>query len=678
MIKKDYLKIALAAGILATTISTSPVNSFMGEPVKVYAATSESQIEKDNEKYINADVQLVEDYAQMGNAKLNTKPEGVMTVKGTSKQFKSGSDITKELIYANTVDKYLTKKQFYYVPGAIDTYQNAKKGKSTYYKFTAPCTGVLKFRWVNDEQVNVSTGASVYDKNGKVVSTYNSDLIVGGDVGNYLGWNVKKGETYTIRFASLGGDYKQKFEAFFIDVMDNNNGAKNYSQNKWYVYNVDPDSISTPDNNGGKIIRKKCALLNLQTESEVTVYIRDLTYAKEGWTNKLSKYYVYKKSDLDSNKNTAYKTINLNNKDNCKSPLKITFKLPAGKYYIRATKGYGTDFAFKYSVKSVATKKVSAPSVTKPYESDTAIKGSGIKGATVTAKVDNKSYTAKVGSDGKYSIKVPKLKKGATVKVTQKHNGVTSSATTKKVANDTFLDSSLTVITTANGSSTTVISGKCYKNTEVSVNAGGKTYKDKTTKDGKYSIKAPKLKEGAKITVTQKNTTGSKKRTKSVKNNELKITSISVSGSKTKISGKCAKNDWVKIKVGNKTYTDKTTKSGSFSVTVPRFSAGTKISVTQANSKATVKRVFSGNGSLFVKYYKPSVIAHSNSYKVTGKGLIKGSVVSVRINGKTYKGKVDKNDNYKVKTCKLKKGDKVRITIKNGKYESKSTTVVVK
>ncbi|MDF2510332.1 MAG: hypothetical protein K0S04_198 [Herbinix sp.] len=74
---------------------------------------------------------------------------------------------------------------------------------------------------------------------------------------------------------------------------------------------------------------------------------------------------------------------------------------------------------------------------------------------------------------------------------------VSSAASSDKVKN-------YTPTITAYKAGTTTISGACLKNTVVYVKVGSKTYTDKTTSSGKYSVKVPALKKGTKISVSLK------------------------------------------------------------------------------------------------------------------------------------------------------------------------------
>ncbi|WP_239257185.1 immunoglobulin-like domain-containing protein [Listeria ilorinensis] len=82
---------------------------------------------------------------------------------------------------------------------------------------------------------------------------------------------------------------------------------------------------------------------------------------------------------------------------------------------------------------TVTQGEVAAPTIDEVTTKDTIVKGTGIAGATVTVKADNKTYTGTVGADGNYSIKIPAQVEGTVITVTQEQNGVTSNAVSTTV-----------------------------------------------------------------------------------------------------------------------------------------------------------------------------------------------------------------------------------------------------
>lgn len=725
--RKNFLKLALAVAMATTVVTTAPlIGSAVGQPVTVYANTQTQRSETINgvtyyeptntfknfynptykpihpmciniwngvydTVYFMGTLYQVEEY-NTGKLPKPTLQYGELTV-NNGEAIKNGSDITKYITNASTVENYLDRVSFRYTAGYEDTVSNAKKGTSTKYTFTAPITGVVKFRWVMNEQHGIYTGVDIFDSNGERAQYYGADLMVGSNYGNYVNYKVEKGKQYTLRFATKGTDTQQKFEMFFIKSYDNKNGTATYSQNEWHVYNMPEDpynmdlGLGSDSENNFKRMRMVTLPITLKEESKVTVNLRSLNFAYEGWTAVLKVLSIHDKKKMDTLKlkdwdysTTIYKDLKFTGLEIGLTSAKVEFTLPAGSYYIPiANNSYGksTDVAFKYTITPTGKKTITEPELTKPYTDDTAVKGTCEKGAKVTVTISGKNYTTSDTSKGTFSIKVPKLKKGASIKVKQSKSGVTSKTVTTKVVDDSFLNSKLTSVITTNGGDT-VLSGKCYKGTTVVAKVGSKEYKDTTTKSGSYSIKVPKIKAGTKITITQKNSTSSKSRKTTQTAVNLTITKIEYSAGKYKVYGKCNKNETVSIKVGSKTYTDKLTKKGTYCISIPTQKSSQDITITQGNGTQTVVRRLQSKVSLMLKYYKPSVAAKKNNYYVTGNSICKGADVYVKINGKTYKGKVDNSGKYKVKTTRIKKNSKIYVYVKSGSVKSKTNSITVK
>ena len=424
--------------------------------------------------------------------------------------------------------------------------------------------------------------------------------------------------------------------------------------------------------------------LRLTAKSKVTISMRSLNFANEDWTALVDWIMVYDKTKLDKVSGTrnitdciVFEKNNIGGEVGT-STFSISFTLPAGNYYIpininSTSLGMTLDTAFKYTVTQVAG--LSTPKITQVYQNDKYVSGTCVKNSTVTVTVGGKDYTTSDTADGKFKVKVPSIKTGTEVSVKlTKGKDYSKTATTKAIA-DSFINAKLTsCVTVKNGD--TIVSGKCYPGTTVSVKVGSKTYKDTTTTTGKYSIKVPTIKKGTTIKITQKNKTNSKSRSLENKVSFLNITSVTYTSKGYKVKGTCKKNQDVKITVGSKTYTTKKTSDGTFSITIPNQKAGTAITISQGNG--TITRRIQGGSRLLLQYYKPNVVFKTNGYTVSGRSLAKGATVYVKVGSKTYKGTVDDKGNYKVKTSKITKGTKVSVYVKSSSVTSKTTTVKAK
>lgn len=91
----------------------------------------------------------------------------------------------------------------------------------------------------------------------------------------------------------------------------------------------------------------------------------------------------------------------------------------------------------------VGTKEISAnPSVQQPYTGDTKVSGSGVPGATITVTLPDGTtqVTVVVGTDGKWTVDVPELKKGDIITAIQVEKGKAPSGEVKRIVTDKTTD----------------------------------------------------------------------------------------------------------------------------------------------------------------------------------------------------------------------------------------------
>lgn len=111
--------------------------------------------------------------------------------------------------------------------------------------------------------------------------------------------------------------------------------------------------------------------------------------------------------------------------------------IPAQKAGTKIKVYYKNPRGTKSAVTTLTVVKApNTPKLTKSiYSTSKTIEGTGQAGYTATAKINNKYYTATINKSGKFSIKIPKLKKGTVVKlyVKNKANGTYSKTVSTKV-----------------------------------------------------------------------------------------------------------------------------------------------------------------------------------------------------------------------------------------------------
>ncbi len=454
--RKEVIQVALAFTLTATALTAPIANVHLVQPIKAEAYTNIDKDRKPKEPvdyegiYFRNGISTIERMASQLTVEKNIEENGTLTIRGSNIIINSGEDITSHIELVNKPSDYINRKQFYYKAGYVDTVENAREGKATSYLFTAPFDGQFRMRWVGNEESISYTGFDVFDcSTNKKLDPWDGSgkkMASKGGYGDYYSVDVKKGKKYRITFASLGGNLTNKFEMFFIKVMDNNSGKKIYDPNSWYTYSISPkyfelienDSFSD-DRRGDRELTIK---VEVKTKSKVTLELRELSYAYEGWSYTIGDYGVYKKSTLDDypgSKNDIFNEIRTGvikfNKplEIANETAKIEIVLDKGTYYFPVALNIKAwDFCFRYNVEPLTN--YYTPTITEYKAGTSIISGTCLPNTKVYVNVDNNKYrvsgTGK--ADGTYavSIKGLKLKKGMKIKVAvQDSKGVKSKAT---------------------------------------------------------------------------------------------------------------------------------------------------------------------------------------------------------------------------------------------------------
>lgn len=444
--KKEVIKVALAIALTTTALTTPISNISITQPIKVEA--SYECIDKDkkpkepnvSDVYYRHTVDTIDMMSQMNksyNVEANTEQKGVLKTRDNSDIIEDGDDITDYIISADSPSSYFKRKQFYYKAGYKDTVENARNGKATSYFFKAPYAGQFRIRWVGNEVDTSYTGFGIFENstNKELDAWKGSGKKMASSVGfgDYYAVDIEKGKTYRLTFASLGGNLTNKLEMFFIKIMNNNDGKKIYNEGSWYTYTFNPKHYELVENDSWSddryALREITIRVDIKTKSKVIINLRNLSYAYEGWSNKIEDYGAYKISTLDrsGSKEDLFnelraKLINFNTGlEASLETANIEIILDKGSYYLPiSTNGAGWDFCFRYKVEPLT--KYYTP-IVKEYKSGTTkIAGDCLPSTRVYVNIDGKAklYDATT-SDGKFAVKVPfKLKKGMKIKVVLK------------------------------------------------------------------------------------------------------------------------------------------------------------------------------------------------------------------------------------------------------------------
>ncbi|MDR7078865.1 chemotaxis protein CheY-P-specific phosphatase CheC [Neobacillus niacini] len=310
-----------------------------------------------------------------------------------------------------------------------------------------------------------------------------------------------------------------------------------------------------------------------------------------------------------------------------------------------------------------------APTVSTVSDQTTVVTGKTEVGATVTVAIGTTKYTSQpAGSEGNYSVIIPKQKAGTKLTVSSKD--IAGNVSTAIVA--TVVDKTAPAVPTVNTVSdqTTVVTGKTEAGATVTVAIGTTKYTSKPAgSEGNYSVTIPKQKAGTKLTVTSKDIAGNVSTAKSVtmvdKTAPIVPTVNTISDQTTVVTGKTEAGATVTVVIGTSKYTSKADSYGTFKVTIPKQKVGTKLTVT---SKDIAGNVSTAKVATVVDKTAPAVptvnTVSDQTTVVTGKSE-KGATVTVSIGTSNYSSKADSYGTYKVTIPKQKAGTKLTITAKD-------------
>ena len=148
-----------------------------------------------------------------------------------------------------------------------------------------------------------------------------------------------------------------------------------------------------------------------------------------------------------------------------------------------------------------------------------------------------------------------------------------------------------------------------------------------------------------------------------------------------KLTGTTYNNANVTATINGKTYSGKADSSGYYCLSVPKYikiNTGITIKASQYGTTKSVNRKVINNKPTGTLNYK----VNEKNIKVTIKNIHKGDYIKLKVGKKTYTKKIHKDKKklkYTVKTKKLKKGTKVKITVYNKfKQKLKSKTFKIR
>jgi len=336
----------------------------------------------------------------------------------------------------------------------------------------------------------------------------------------------------------------------------------------------------------------------------------------------------------------------------------------------------------------VTVKDVTAPEAPKVdvlTNQMTKVSGQAEANAKVTVKVDEKVFgTTSAGTDGIYSLTIPRQAAGVKVSVVATDLAGNTSEETLVIVKDVTAPEAPKV--DALTDQMTKVSGQAEANAKVTVKVDEKVFGTTSVgTDGIYSLKIPRQAAGVKVSVIATDLSGNTSEETIIIVKDVTAPEApkvdALTDQMTKVSGQAEANAKVTMKVDGKVFgTTSAGTDGIYSLTIPRQAAGVKVSVMATDAAGNT----SAETTLLVKDVTspppPKV------YEVTDKAISvsgtaeAGSKILVKIGIKEVGNSIVNSDGtYKIQIAKQKAGVKLTVVaIDHYENISKSTEMIVK
>ncbi|MBC2368748.1 hypothetical protein HBP99_08875 [Listeria booriae] len=315
---------------------------------------------------------------------------------------------------------------------------------------------------------------------------------------------------------------------------------------------------------------------------------------------------------------------------------------------------------------------VTPPTVNPVTTDDTAVTGTGMKGATVKLTIGGIDYTGTVDNDGNYSIAILKQPAGTVITATETLNGKTSSATITAVTQGTVAAPTINSLTTED----TTARGTGITGAVVTITIGSNTYTGTVT-NGEYAITIPKQAAGTVVNAKQtlNDKTSANASTTVTQGSIAAPTVNAVTTDSTTVTGTGVVGATVTVTIGSTPYTGTVAANGTYSITIPKQPFGTAITVKQAlNGKTSTNASTTVTQGTVAAPTISAVTTDDTTAKGTG---VVGATVTVTIGSNNYTGTVAANGTYSITIPKQPFG--TAITVKqalNGKTSANASTTV--
>ncbi|MBC2103870.1 beta strand repeat-containing protein [Listeria booriae] len=315
---------------------------------------------------------------------------------------------------------------------------------------------------------------------------------------------------------------------------------------------------------------------------------------------------------------------------------------------------------------------VAAPTINGVTSDDTTVKGTGIKGATVTVTIGGQDYTATVGQDGNYSVTISKQAVGTVITAKQSLNGQTSTSVNTTVTQGALEAPVINPVT----SDDIKVTGTGIKGAVVTLTIAGHDYTGLVDDNGAYSITIVKQPAGTNILAKQEiNGKYSVYSGATVTQGAVTPPTVNpVTTDDVAVTGTGMKGATVKVTIGGIDYTGTVDNDGNYSIPILKQPFGTVITATETlngkTSSATIAAVTQGTVAA------PTINSLTTEDTIVRGTGITGAIVTITIGSNTYTGAVT-NSEYAITIPKQVAGTVVNAkqTLNDKASSSVNTTV---
>ncbi|EMF0042512.1 hypothetical protein PIF93_002565 [Enterococcus hirae] len=321
----------------------------------------------------------------------------------------------------------------------------------------------------------------------------------------------------------------------------------------------------------------------------------------------------------------------------------------------------------------VKNKELAKTTINEVKDTDTTVSGKGEPNGKIELKVGDQVITSgTVGSDGNYSLTIPKQSAGTVIKAVVSANGLTSEAHTT-VVRTALAQTTISEINTE----TTQVSGKGEPNAPIKIMNGDQIIaQDVIGSDGNYTLTIPKQAKDSVIkAIVEKDGLTSKAQTIVTQGSLVQTTISNIDTNTTSVSGKGEPNAKIELKVGNQVIaSDRIGSDGNYSLTIPKQSVGTVVkAVVSANGLTSEAHTTVTRADL-----APTTISKVDSQTtvITGTGEPGGKIELLNGNQVIVNGYVGKDGHYSLTVMKQPAGSTIIARVTMAGKESQASTVV--